>query len=60
MTVVCNLCGQTAMFINPGVPCLRKFADGTKVCMGIMEKIEKPPIKKHKEKAKKTHVRKTD
>ncbi len=34
--VICDTCGQTGMFINSGVPCLRKFADGTKVCKGTM------------------------
>ena len=34
--VVCDTCGQTGMLINPGVPCLRRFADGTKVCNGTM------------------------
>jgi hypothetical protein len=30
----------TGMLITPGSPCLRKFADGTRICEGTMEKDE--------------------
>jgi len=45
--VVCNKCGQTGIFIIPGTPCLRKFADGTKICDGIMEKDNSVPLENY-------------
>jgi len=30
------------MLLTPGSPCLRKFADGARVCDGVMEKDEAP------------------
>lgn len=42
--VICDKCGQTGMFITPGTPCLRRFADGSKVCHGTMIEQEKQKL----------------
>lgn len=42
MKVECDTCGQTGMLIDPGVPCLRRFADGTRVCSGTMVEVGEP------------------
>lgn len=46
-SVVCDKCGQSGMLINPGVPCLRRYADNTKVCQGTMVATEDVEIIGH-------------
>lgn len=34
--VACLVCGQLSLILKSGEPCLRQFADGTRVCPGLM------------------------
>ena len=43
--VICDTCGQTGMFVPSGTPCLRKYADGSKICQGTMVEITSMPTR---------------
>lgn len=42
--VACKECGQTSILLKSGDVCLRKFDEGRKTCLGIMEPVmDSPP-----------------